>query len=173
MIGTASTDNLQGPRSVSEIKTQLSELTEVRRIAEAYGARDFASQIGLESIKKHEQSLRAELQAAEMLESGSDVELVFQTTEEEITLTGTLVGGNIEAPRFELKVGDETIQGRASDAVKSQLKQITFGAQVEAQLRVTTLAHEVETVEPKITYFLVSIKQEDDSESSGHDPHIH
>ena len=317
MNGPVTSEETQGLRTVSEIREQLLDLAKVRHAAEAYGTLDFASQIGLESILRHQDALHEELRASEMLESGSAVELVLdgdpvtqhavqanflgnflakvqhlvnalaqamtsvptaraplprnivaenrlmvaagflpssfglrcslptreelgqlyepssqtvldtitellsdklpsenlaglvsharvkkhyfellemlsknganlkirtrnkpygvklhtkqarervewldllQTTEEQILLSGILVGGNIETARFELKVGDEVIQGRASDAAKSHLRQITLGAQVEAELRVTTLAHEEGVFEPKTSYFLVAVK---------------
>src|SRR5260370_39932735 len=77
MICAAGTLSSQGPRTASEIHKQLTDLDEVRRVAEEYGSRDFASQVGLESITHHQESLREELRAAEMLESGSAVELVL------------------------------------------------------------------------------------------------
>ena len=319
-------NGIRTPRSVSEIRRQLAELVDVQRVAETYGTPDFASAFGLESISLHQDSLREELRASEMLESGSAIELVLdgdpvsqhsiqasflgsflaklqhlvnalsqamtstptaraplprnivaenrlmisaafvpssfgvrcslpsreelgqlyepaslavldvvsellsdelpsndldvlisharvkkhyfelleilakngaslrvrtrnnpygaklhtkqarervewleflQTTEEQVSFKGTLVGGNIDTARFELKVGDEAIQGRISDVAKSQLKRITLGAQVEAEVRVTTLAHEDGVFEPKNSYFLVSIGRDDSSTAVG------
>jgi hypothetical protein len=319
MTNPAVTNKSQGSRSVSEIRRQLADLAEVRRVAESYGTPDFASQVGLESLTLHQESLHEELRAAEMLESGTAIELVLdgdpvtqhsiqasflgtflakvqylvnamaqamtsvptaraplprnivaenrlmvsagfvpssfgircslpsreeleqlyepvsqdvvdaiseflsddlppenltgllsharvkkhyfelleilaknganlkvrtknrpygvklhtrqarervewlellQTTEERFTFSGILIGGNIETARFELKVGDELIMGKASDAVRAQLKHITFGAQVVAEVRVTTMVHEEAVIEPKASYFLVSIRQE-------------
>ena len=107
-------------------------------------------------VKLHTRQARERVEWLELL----------QTTEEQITFTGMLIGGNIETARFELKVGDELIQGKASDAAKSQLTQITFGAQVKAEVRVTTMAHEEGVIEPKTSYFLVAIAREGSSPPS-------
>ena len=39
------------------------------------------------------------------------------------------------------------------------MKQITFGAEVQARLRVTTLIHEEGATEPTTSYYLDDIKQ--------------
>jgi hypothetical protein len=305
------------PRSTSEVRNQLAELAVVLRAAEGYGSADFASRMGLDSIYHHQRTLQSELKAADMLESGADVELVLDgdpvadhsvqagflgnflatvqhlvnaiaqamtstptararlprnivvenrlmvtagfipssfgircglptreslgqffeldarsvvesvsellkddlpsdelaslvshgrvkkhyfellnmlakngasvrirtrqnpygselhtkqarervewlelllADEERINYSGVLIGGNIETGRFELKVGDDTISGKASDEAKNQLREITFGAYVEAEVRVTTMSHEEGAFEPKISHMLVSVK---------------
>ncbi|HVS40596.1 MAG TPA: hypothetical protein VMS17_33885 [Gemmataceae bacterium] len=65
------------PRSAAEVRRQMADLAKVRDAARAYGARDFASRAGLDAMLGHEQSLLEELRAAEMLESGSATEIVF------------------------------------------------------------------------------------------------
>jgi hypothetical protein len=66
---TTNEQNACPPRSVSEIKCQLAELAKIIESAEAYGTPDFASKMGLKSLRGLEEELRKELQAAEMLES--------------------------------------------------------------------------------------------------------
>lgn len=78
--------------------------------------------------------------------------------EERITYSGILVGGSIETGRFELKVDDELILGKTSIAAKKELRGITLGAQVEAEVWVTTMTHEEGALEPKTSYVLVSVK---------------
>ena len=317
------------PRSTQEVKSQLDDLAIVRRTAESHGAPDFASKLGLQSIHLHQDSLQRELRAAEMLESGADVELVLdgdpviqhsvqavflgkflakiqqlvnataqaitsvptarapvprnivaenrlmvtasfvpssfgvrcnlptkeslgqlyeldsQTVletvselltddlpsedlaslvsharvkkhyfelldmlakdganiqvrtrrnpygcklhakkarervewlelmsaeEERIVLQGVLVGGNIETGRFELKVGEETISGRGTDAAKNELRRITFGAQVRAEVRATTMTHEDGAFEPKTSYVLMSVAMMDQSPTFSMEP---
>ncbi len=65
------------PRSTTEIREQISDLTKVKASATAYGTPDFASQLGMQSILGHEQELLEELRAAELLESNNAAELVF------------------------------------------------------------------------------------------------
>ena len=304
------------PRSTREIKRELADLATVKAKAEAHGTPDFASRIGLQSILGHEQELVEELRAAEMLESGSAAELVFDgdpvrdhtiyaaflgamlgkvqqlvnalaqvvtsiptaraplprnivaenrllvagwfpssfavrlrlptreelgqlidpesqavleglaemlgeqapspqtmewvshprvkkhyyelldtvakqgaivrlrtrrhpygvmvsardardrvdwldllTVEEEtLSLFGILVGGNIDSGRFELKVEEEMYRGRVSDAAKARMRQITFGAEVQAKVRVTTMIHEEGATEPTTSYYLDAIE---------------
>jgi hypothetical protein len=64
------------PRSAGEIRKQLADLAIVRAAAERHGTPDFASTLGMQSICLHQDALLRELRAAEMLESGADVELV-------------------------------------------------------------------------------------------------
>ncbi|HEY7429083.1 MAG TPA: hypothetical protein VH682_32950 [Gemmataceae bacterium] len=317
MTTLAASNGFQSPpRSAQEIKRQLADLAKVKAKADAYGVRDFASQLGLQSLRGQEQSLIEELRAAEMLESGSAAELVFggdpvrdhliqagflgamfskvqqlvnalaqaitsvptarapvprnivaenrllvaswfpssfavrlclptkeelgqmydtesqsvleglaellgeqvpsqQTIdwvshprvrkhyyefldavakqgamirlrtqgnpygaavdaqqarervdwldlltvkEETLSLSGTLVGGSIETGRFELKVEDEVYKGKVSEGTKVLMKQITFGASVQARVRVTTLVHEEGATESATSYFLEAIE---------------
>lgn len=65
------------PRSTNEVKKQLADLSIVREAAEGHGTPDFASRLGMQSIVLHQNSLQQELRAAEMLESGADVEIVL------------------------------------------------------------------------------------------------
>jgi hypothetical protein len=78
MIALKDVNAIQSPpRSKREVERQLADLAKVKAKAETYGMPDFASKIGLQSILCHEQDLREELRAAELLESNSDAEIVF------------------------------------------------------------------------------------------------
>lgn len=317
MTTLTAVNSLQSPpRSTREIKRQLADLAKVKSQAEAYGTPDFASRISLQSLCDHEQELLEELRAAEMLESGSAAELVFDgdpvrdhsiqaaflgvmlgkvqqminslaqvligvptaraplprnivaenrllvvgwfpssfvvrlrlptreelgqlidtesesvleglaemlgeqapsprtldwvshprvkkhyyefldavakqgaivrfrtrhhpygatinareardrvdwldllTVKEEIlTLSGILVGGNIESGRFELKAEGEMFRGKVSDAANARMREITLGTQVQAKLRVTTMIHEEGATEPTTFYYLDAIE---------------
>ena len=57
------------PRSTRQIREQLADLAEVKASTEAYGARDAASKMALQSIYAHEKELLDELRAAELLEA--------------------------------------------------------------------------------------------------------
>ena len=311
------------PRSASEVRRQLADLAKVRDAARAYGARDFASRAGLDAIHGHEQSLLEELRAAEMLESGSAAEIVFdgdpvqdhaiqagflgvmltkvqqlvnalaqammgvatavaplprnivaenrlvvtgwapssfavrfrlptreelgqlmdtesqavldgltellggpslsqravewvslprvkkhysefletlakqgaslrlrtrrnpygvalttqgardrvewldllQVTESKLTVSGVLIGGNVESGRFELKGEDEVFRGGTTETAKNQMKQIKFGAVVRADLRVTTMVHEEGAAEPATSYVLQTIQSQTGGEA--------
>ncbi len=98
---------------------------------------------------------------------------LLQANEERINRSGILVGGNIETARFELKVGDEMIVGKASDVARAQLRGITFGAQVQAEIRAKTMVHEEGAFEPKTSYFLVSVMAEENPPISALEPAAH
>lgn len=86
---------------------------------------------------------------------------LLQANEEITSLIGVLVGGSIETARFELKLNDEeTIVGKVSEEGTAQLRRITFGARVRAEVRVTTMIHEEGAIDPKISYFLDSVTPE-------------
>ena len=53
------------PRSVGEIKRQIADLTTIKSAADTYGVRDFASQVGMDTVFSHEAELVKELRAAE------------------------------------------------------------------------------------------------------------
>ena len=152
MITSATSNGHPAPRSVPEIESQLADLVRLKAAADAYGIPDFASRAGMESLLRHEAELREELRAAQMLELGG-------TEEENLSLSGILVGGSIESGRFELKVAEEIYRGSVSEAAKDRMKRITFGAEVKARLRVTTTTHEEGATEPATTYFLDSIEE--------------
>jgi hypothetical protein len=78
--------------------------------------------------------------------------------EEVLNVTGTLVGGSVETGRFELKVGDEVYRGRVSDAARGRMKTTTFGANVHAAVRATTVTHEEAPTEPSTSYYLVALE---------------
>ncbi len=140
----------EAPRSSRAIREQLADLMKVKQAAEAYGTPDFASKMGLIALLNQEAMLQDELRAAEMLESGQ---------EEHLTLSGILVGGSIESAQFELKVGDDVYRGKVSETARTQMKQLTFGAHVQAQLRVTRMIQEETAMEPATSYFLDSMQQ--------------
>jgi hypothetical protein len=75
----------------------------------------------------------------------------------DVDFTGELVGGSIERDRFELKANDEIIQGRVSGTAREQLKSLTFGCRVHAELIVETQMAEDGGGEPKSTYFLTKV----------------
>jgi hypothetical protein len=62
------------PRPVSVVESQLREFRAACKSAHKYGAPDFASQIALDSMQKHEEELMEELKAAQLLESDADAE---------------------------------------------------------------------------------------------------
>ncbi len=78
--------------------------------------------------------------------------------EETLSLSGILVGGNIESGRFELKADEEMYRGRVSEAAKARMRQITLGAEVQAKMRVTTMSHEEGATEPTTSYYLDAIE---------------
>ncbi|HLA81865.1 MAG TPA: hypothetical protein VJP78_09675 [Thermoleophilia bacterium] len=78
---------------------------------------------------------------------------LLQVTEQGVTLRGTLTGGSIARDRFELKVGDEMITGRVSDAAKEQMKHLSWGDDVTARLRVLISEHEERKGQTTTTYF--------------------
>lgn len=92
--GSSATGTGTVPRPSMVIRQQLADLSKVLKEAERYGEKDFASRLGLDSLRLHRQELEHELRAAELLESASEV---MPTTEHKITLSGTLVGGSIDA----------------------------------------------------------------------------
>ena len=59
---------------------------------------------------------------------------LLQVTESAVTMSGVLVGGNVESGRFELKAEDEVFRGYTTETAKNQMKQIRFGASVRADL---------------------------------------
>ena len=56
-------------RSVKEIQEQLADLDKVKRVAENYGTPDFASELGMRSLRNHWRELLDELRAAKLLET--------------------------------------------------------------------------------------------------------
>ncbi|MBF0527395.1 MAG: hypothetical protein HQK56_20120, partial [Deltaproteobacteria bacterium] len=80
------------------------------------------------------------------------------TKEETITTTGILVGGNIEKDRFDITSGDVHYSGRTSEQARTQMKNITFGAEVEAQMLAVTSDHEEGITEPDVSYLLKDIR---------------
>ena len=54
--------------TVNRLAAQTQDLAKVLQSAEAYGAADFASRMGLKSLRGLDEQLRNELKAAEMLE---------------------------------------------------------------------------------------------------------
>ena len=79
---------------------------------------------------------------------------LLQMTEEELHLTGVLVGGSIESSRFELKLNDEVYRGKVSDAARKQMEMVTFGAQIHATVKATTTLHEEGVIEPTTSYLM-------------------
>lgn len=80
----------------------------------------------------------------------------LQTKEDVQSLEGTLVGGSIERKRFELKQGDELIEGRMTEEASDSFRRLSWGAEVRAVVRVTTSAND-ETATEKISYQLLDI----------------
>jgi len=83
---------------------------------------------------------------------------LLQVEEKPLSLSGLLVGGNIESGRFELKVEEELYRGKVSEKAKAQMKHLTFGAEVQAQLRVRTTVHEEGAIEPMTAFVLDAIQ---------------
>jgi hypothetical protein len=61
---------------VDVVRAQLADLIQVQEAAALYGTPDFASRLGWETLWSQDQALRAELRAAELLESKFDGEFV-------------------------------------------------------------------------------------------------
>lgn len=118
-------------RLSSEIRRQLADLDLVKVAAEAYGVRDFASQLQMESILGHREELLAELRAAEQAELGQ---------QRSVRLIGALIGGDIEAGHFSLRVGDDLYTGDVADTAKAEMRKVSFGANVEAEVEVATVS---------------------------------
>jgi hypothetical protein len=79
MIASTTLNDFPPPRSTSEIREQLAALNKVKTQALAYGTPDFASQVGMQSILRHEQELLEELRAAELLESNNATRFAAHT----------------------------------------------------------------------------------------------
>ncbi len=116
-------------------------------------ARDGASV----SVYTQSNPMGVKLSAKEARDRREWLELLRSTVEEK-TLSGTLVGGNIETGRFEIKSDQTTIRGRASDYATKQIRNIHLGAEVTATVEVTTATHEESNFIPKTSYFLKSIR---------------
>jgi hypothetical protein len=152
--GSSATRTGTEPRPSMVIQQQLVDLSKVMKEAERYSEKDFASRVGLDSLRLHRQELEDELRAAELLESASEV---MPSTENKITLSGTLVGGNIERGRFELRAVEELIHGSVSAAAKEQLMSIPLGSAVQAEVRVVVRGTDDEQGSPQSDYILVTI----------------
>jgi|GEM_PF-2245597 len=63
------------PRPKSVIQDQLEDLRKVRALADEHGVHGFVDRIRMKNLIKEEEKLKEELLAAEMLESGNDIEL--------------------------------------------------------------------------------------------------
>ena len=85
---------------------------------------------------------------------------LLQVTESTLTVSGVLIGGNVESGRFELKAEDEVFRGRTTETARNQMKQIKFGAAVQANLRATTMVHEEGAAEPTTSYVLQTIQSQ-------------
>ena len=73
MIGDSFDRDIPHPtRSIEEILRQLADLATVRAAAELYGTPDFASELALKSIIKHQDELLTELEGAR--NAGADIE---------------------------------------------------------------------------------------------------
>lgn len=84
---------------------------------------------------------------------------LVQSTEDMQAVRGSLVGGNIERGRFELRVSeDESYSGQATKAAREQMRGIPFGANVKASVRIITTTHEEFDSEPSVTSILESIE---------------
>ncbi|MCX7011168.1 MAG: hypothetical protein NTW86_01140 [Candidatus Sumerlaeota bacterium] len=75
MADSASVMQASSPRSSRIIREQLADLASVKKETLAYGTPDFASRMGRESILRHEAELQEELRAAELIESGANLEI--------------------------------------------------------------------------------------------------
>lgn len=89
---------------------------------------------------------------------------LLQTREEIIKVRGILSGGNIKTGKFYLSVDDEHYSGSVSADAKVQMKDITFGATVTAEMRITTISHEEVEAEPKVEYYLLKLDNDAISE---------
>ena len=68
---------MTAPRPASLVKEQLTDLSKVRESMERHGIADFASQMAMQAVQNESARLLDELRAAELLESGHDVQLEF------------------------------------------------------------------------------------------------
>ncbi len=62
-------------RTANEIRRQIGELAEGLKLAESFGEEDFASSVGLLSIRRHYEALHKELKSAEIYESEYEAEI--------------------------------------------------------------------------------------------------
>ncbi len=128
-IMTQSADITDAPRLTSEIREQLSDLRKVIETARRHGTRDFASQVGWESMLLHERELLKELAESERYEND-------QKAASKLVMRGSLVGGSLETGRFELRVGDNLYTGDVADTAKAEMRKVSFGANVEAEVEI-------------------------------------
>lgn len=71
---------------------------------------------------------------------------------------GTLVGGNIESKKFEIRIDTgEILRGFAAEKAVLKMKNMNFGAIVIAEIETATSTHEEADLEPRISYRLVDI----------------
>jgi hypothetical protein len=83
----------------------------------------------------------------------------LQSSEVAVSVHGTLVGGSIESKRFELRSGDQFFKGRVTEEAQAMMRRFTWGADVVADLRVRTKAHEEGLGEPNVTYTLTALRR--------------
>ncbi len=144
------------PRFSAEIREQLSDLRKVIEVARRHGTRDFASQVGWESLILHEQELMDELAESELYEqtqkSGAE-----SHQHETLRLLGTLVGGSLEAGHFELRVGDDLYTGDVAELAKAGMRKLRFGADVEAEVEIAVAASVPSRSESQPCYVLRSV----------------
>jgi hypothetical protein len=83
----------------------------------------------------------------------------LQTREVTRSIRGVLVGGSIESKKFELRSGDTIYRGKVTTAAQTLMRQYTWGADVVADVRVSTKAHEEGLGTPTVTYTLVGLSR--------------
>ena len=142
--GNASKASLIEALTQPRVKTHYQKMIElvVKRGADIR----FSTRTYPEPVRISTQQARARLLWLENLQTKEDVQ----------SLEGTLVGGSIERNRFELKQSDELIEGRMTSDAADSFRRLSWGDQVLAVVRVTTLAND-ETATEKTAYQLLGI----------------
>ncbi len=149
-------DITDAPRFTAEIREQLSDLGKVIEVARRHGTRDFASQVGWESLILHEQELLAELAESEIYEQAQKGAAAQCHQHETLRLQGKLVGGSLEAGHFELRVGDDLYTGDVAELAKAEMRKLRFGADVEAEVEIATVSVP-SRLESQLRYLLRSV----------------
>ena len=83
---------------------------------------------------------------------------LLKVEERRFEVVGVLVGGSVEKGRYELTVDEDHYAGKVSELAERQMHEARFGEAVVATLVEITTDHEDDILEPKVTYFLESIR---------------
>ena len=109
----------------------MADLSEIIQLAQDLGVTDFASEMGLQSLLAQDRDLRAELVQSEEY---------VRRKQKPFRVIGALIGGDVEAGRFSLRVGDDLYTGDVADTAKEEMRRVSFGANVEAEVEIAAVS---------------------------------